>query len=464
MGSEERDGTLKCHKGVKALFRGACLSALALIPATSWATGTGTLMPDMKRTFLDNGGIPCPSCRVFFYVSGTTTKQTAYSDGGLSVALANPSTVDSAGRIAAGGPFFPSGTAFKIVLAPAGTDDPPNSPIWTQDTVSAVPGSSLNLDIDGTAGEALTAGNIVYLSDGSGGQTAGRWYKVDADFTYASTLPYALGAMPADLSSGSTGSVRIQGRITGLTSLSTATLYYVSATAGALTSSAPTNSRVVGVADSSTSLVLSQWSPSSTYASSTLPGLVSTGTQTIAGDKTGSGQWTFSKPPLYNQGTSSTADATVSGKVCFDHTASNGATGAGTDYLASCTLHANSISAAGKMFRLTAHGTLAANANNKTWTFSLGGTALLTFPTVAANNYDWTLIIEVARTTSTANETLTYTLVTGPVAGGGGATVYKDRTTGTKDLTTDLIVKGTIISGTASGDIKFDFAYVEVIG
>lgn len=247
---------------------------------------SGTLMPEVKRTFVDNNGDPCSaSCRVFWFVSGTTTKLSAYSDVGLTSALANPTTLDTSGRIAAGGPFLTPGLSYKVVLAPAGSDDPPSSPIWTQDNVAAVPpaGSSADTDVTGTAGEALSAGDAVAMSDGSGGGTAGRWYKADSDLTYLSISAQTVGFATTAISAGSSGTIRRGGRITGLTGLTAGTLYFISATGGALTSTAPTNARAILQADSTTAGVILTGEP---YASSTLQGVVSTGTQTLAGAKT----------------------------------------------------------------------------------------------------------------------------------------------------------------------------------
>jgi hypothetical protein len=55
---------------------------------------------------------------------------------------------------------------------------------------------------------------------------------------------------------GDSTTVRRMGRLTGISGLTAGLTYYVSATAGAITSTAPSNTRRVGVADTTSSLVV----------------------------------------------------------------------------------------------------------------------------------------------------------------------------------------------------------------
>lgn len=251
---------------------------------------TGTALPFVKPQYFDVNGNPLNGAQLFVYQAGTSTKITTYSDAALTTPNANPVVLDSAGRASI---FVPGGTLMKLVMAPSSDTDPPSSPYWTVDGVSAVPPASTSADVDvsATAGENLSTGDLVCLSDGGGGNTAGRWYKCDADFTYLSNLAPATGIANSAVTTGSTGTVRRIGRVTGLSGLVAGTLYYASATAGALTSSKPTNARAVGTADSTTTLVVV---PTDVDASSTLSGNVSTGAQTIAGVKTFSSAVTLS--------------------------------------------------------------------------------------------------------------------------------------------------------------------------
>jgi hypothetical protein len=111
------------------------------------------------------------------------------------------------------------------------------------------------LDIVGTAGETITAGQFAYLSDGSGSKNAGQWYKVDTGTSYSSITPQ-IGYVPGTITSGSTGLIRLTGQAVGLSSLTVGASYYVN-TAGTITNTPTTQSRLVGQADSTTTLVLS---------------------------------------------------------------------------------------------------------------------------------------------------------------------------------------------------------------
>jgi hypothetical protein len=213
-----------------------------------------SLAPVIKHTFFTNAGAPAIGYRLFSYVAGTTTKLATYSNAALTVANTNPIILDSAGRAS----IFLSADSYKFVLAPdTPADDPPTVPIWTMDNISAVAELTTNQDIVAVAGENIAAGNSVYISDGSGGKTSGRWYKADADDTYSSSAALLVGMAPYAITSGATGVVRISGRITGLSSLTAGATYYISATAGAITATAPSNLRTIGVADTTTSLIIS---------------------------------------------------------------------------------------------------------------------------------------------------------------------------------------------------------------
>lgn len=229
------------------------LSILALLLSASSVFAQGTVMPVPRQTWLTNSGDPAAGYWVCVYSAGTDTLATTYTTSALNVANTNPLVLDSAGR---GTVFLSPGRSYKFVLKSPTT--PVNcttgTTVWSVDNVSSVPAGNVTVDVDGTAGEDLSAGNVAYLSDGSGSKNAGQWYKADADFAYASTTPQ-IGITVSAISSGSTGSIRIQGRSTNQTGLTQGSTYYVSATAGALTSTAPTNARYVGQSDSATSLV-----------------------------------------------------------------------------------------------------------------------------------------------------------------------------------------------------------------
>ena len=230
----------------------ACVMLLTLAVSVS---AQGTLMPSPKFTAFDNNGDPISGGKVCTYAAGTSTPATTYSDSGLTTPNANPVIVDSSGRASI---YLSAGQSYKVVLRQPGTttDCTTGTIVWTQDNVGAVPSSSSSLDVLGTAGESVTAGQVVYLSDGSGGLTAGQWYKADADLAYASTSSI-VGIVPSAITAAATGTVRIGGTVTGLASLTVGSTYYVSQTAGGMTTTAPApRVRVLGVAMSTTDLVM----------------------------------------------------------------------------------------------------------------------------------------------------------------------------------------------------------------
>lgn len=231
----------------------------------------GTVMPAPKFIGLDNNANPVSGGKLYTYVAGTTTPQATYSDVNLTVANANPVVLDSAGRAT----VFLSGSSYKFVLK-----DSDDVTIWTQDNVQAVAPFSTNLDIQGVAGEAILAGQACYLSDGSGALTAGRWYLADADNAYSSSLPQVAMA-PDAIDAGETGTFRLQGSVTKSNAQADFVVgdtYYVSATAGLLSLSPGTNVRVMGQADSTTTIVISPNPPNIATTPTFIDGITVTST------------------------------------------------------------------------------------------------------------------------------------------------------------------------------------------
>lgn len=218
-----------------------------------------SLAPNPWFTGFDDEGNIVPSGLLFSYAAGTSTKKNTYTDVDGLVANTNPIVLDSAGRVPSGLYLLPS--SYKFILAPANDTDPPANPIRTQDNIGAVPATDIDNDVSGVAGETLMAGDCAYLSDGSGALVAGRWYKADADQTYSSSLP-EIAFVVNDVAAAAAGTFRITGRVTGLSSLTPGANYYVSATAGGITTSILPNSRFIGQADSITSLIATPNPPS----------------------------------------------------------------------------------------------------------------------------------------------------------------------------------------------------------
>jgi len=217
---------------------------------------TGTLAP-VTTVVLDNSGLIVNGGKCYAYVTGSSTKQNTYTTAALSVANANPIVADSAGRMTIFlDPALPN---YDLVFTASNAADPPLSEYYRLTNISAVPADDEAAgDITVTAGENITAGDWVYLSLGDGGRTVGRWYKTDADLVYASLEASGIGVATADISSGATGNVRIQGNYTAASGLTAGAIYYLSATAGAITTSAPaSNPRAVAISYSTTAYLIS---------------------------------------------------------------------------------------------------------------------------------------------------------------------------------------------------------------
>jgi hypothetical protein len=141
--------------------------------------------------------------------------------------------------------------------------------------------------ITATAGENLSAGNVVYISVGSGsgdsGRTAGYAYKADA--TNSLRIEW-VGIVQTSVSSGASVTIINNGNVTGLSSLTTGTPSYVDPAApGALTSTAPTTATYfispVGVATSATTLLLNGAGPATTTYIDSVPN----GAPTVTGTR-----------------------------------------------------------------------------------------------------------------------------------------------------------------------------------
>ena len=112
--------------------------------------------------------------------------------------------------------------------------------------------------ITGTAGEAIAAGDLVYFKTSDQ-----EWYQTDAD-TAATVNGVQLGIAQGSGTDGAgiTGGVQISGTYT-TTGLTAGSAYYAGNTAGAYTTSAGTTNRVIGVALSTTKLLMIPVTPES---------------------------------------------------------------------------------------------------------------------------------------------------------------------------------------------------------
>jgi hypothetical protein len=236
---------------------------------------TGTLAPAFIQQFSDTNGDPLASGTVDFYAAGTTTRLDTFSDVTLTTPNANPVVLNAAGKPSSGASivaiYFTPGLSYKAVLKNSS-----GSVVETRDNIPAIPPSTIDVDVSITAGENLAATDAFYISDGSGSKTAGRAYKADTGNAYSSSTAGMMGFVTAAITSGSSGSGRIIGRMTGFGGLTVGAVYYAGAS-GAITSTVPSLARFVGVADSISSLILA---PNPVVAlAPTIQTTTSTGTQ-----------------------------------------------------------------------------------------------------------------------------------------------------------------------------------------
>lgn len=230
-----------------------CLSVMAaiLLHVAPVAAQTYTISPSPFLTALDDSGNIIVNGCIWTYAAGTSTPIATYSSnaGALN---SNPIIADYAGRFTA---YLLAGTNYKFAYESACSPPSHGTTMRTADNIAGSPGAAATVDVQGTAGETLSAGQCAYLSDGSGAKNAGQYYKCDSANTYSSTSAGLVGLAPSPITIGATGAIRIAGLVSGLSSLSPTAEYYAG-TSGAVTSTAPTNHRPIGIADTSTSIVV----------------------------------------------------------------------------------------------------------------------------------------------------------------------------------------------------------------
>ena len=343
----------------------------------------GTPAPFVKFFVPDNNGEPAAGYQLFTYAAGTTTKVTTHTDSALSAANTNPIILDAAGRAS----IYLAQGSYKFVLATPTDTDPPTSPVWTEDNVDAAPAPG-GLDITGTAGEAIAAGSAVYLSDGSGAKTVGRWYKTSAVAAYSSSDAPQLGwAVTEATGAASTFTVRLRGKLTTSGKTAGVTYYLDNATAGAIGTSGSIgvgyNLVPFAVAESATSLL---FPVPSTPSLAIKPALKTFGYVTGAGNNAGG------------------ADTQL---AAFD-----------------VTLPANYLADSGDSIILSGWLQIAANANAKTLKIKLGGGTLTTIWSSSANVANHVAPFQFVISRDTVNTSYIRGYVMHGAASGGAASNY----------------------------------------
>lgn len=119
------------------------------------------------------------------------------------------------------------------------------------DNINGGPVSFNKQTISGTAGESVSIRDILYFKESDQ-----RWYKLGNN-TIPGTEKIKVGFSETAASSGSGISVTISGLISGFTGLTAGSKYYTSGTVGTLTTTPVSYSMFIGIAMSSTTILLS---------------------------------------------------------------------------------------------------------------------------------------------------------------------------------------------------------------
>lgn len=388
----------------------------------------GTLAPQAVFTGFDNNGLIMPGGKLYTFTAGTTSAATTWSDSALAVPNANPIILDSAGRAVV---YLALGVQYKFILKTSA-----DVTIWSQDNIASVPLRNSDVDVTGIAGETVTVGQPVYLSKGDGSLTAGSWYRTFGGATFGGAIyrniaADLVGFVIVGGTVGTSITVRVLGRVTGLTGLSVGTVQYTdTGAAGLITNNFNGGAmRALGIADTSSTLTIT------------------------SGDQR-YGSPFFQVAPHYDIGQATTvtvaeavADGTLSSSVDTGDRA-NGTTVETT--LTTFTLPATSFTSLTKgSLKVLFTWSVAANGNTKTVKFYFGATAVTVY-TGTQNGGTGHAEMWVTRTGNTTQKITGFMTA---VNGAGTSTGGSFSTTAAETLANDIIVKTTGQSGTASSDI-----------
>jgi hypothetical protein len=159
----------------------------------------------------------------------------------------------------------------------------------------------------------------------------------------------------------------------------------------------------------------------------------------------------------YSLGTSPLRSGIQAYTDCIQANPLAGNTGTGQDTLMTCALSGGNIRAENVGIRIVASGITASNGNNKEITILLDGNTLFTTGVVAANNIDWKITCDGARSSSSG---MRITCQGNPLS----TTTIKTTNTAVSGLTfTNAIAVDTTGEGVATNDIVQYFFHVEII-
>lgn len=390
---------------------------------------TGTLIPFVFSQVFDNDGDPAAGMNLWIYDAGTTDLASSWSDASLTTPNTNPISLNAAARFNC---FLASGTYdFYLALA-SDVGVPPTSPIATSLGVTVVSqGESNVFTILGDSTGNIAADTLVYMSDGTSG-TAGYWYTADSGAVASSSGARLFGWTTTAIGpANAPGLIQIFGSITIPTlSFASGADVYVS-TGGTATDTPPANQRWIGkMTDVQTMFMNGFGDPP---ASSSLAGLVTTQTQSFAGNKTFdddvtiTGTATLGTPVFSALPTG--VGATVFSRAASDTTKNNNAT---------------LVDVTGLSFSVLA---------NTTYVFDF----VIHFITPAGANLKYTLTGPASPTGVRFGTTTVTGSGTGdPTDTNAFATTLAMTVTATVDRM--FIVKGLLRNGANAGTVQFQFA------
>ncbi len=97
------------------------------------------LQQNTHQQFFDSNGVPLVGGKVFFYASGSTTKQNTYTDSTGTIPNADPMITDAAGRLAQA-VWMTGGLTYKVGVTLSTEPDPPSNFItpWPLDNIKGI--------------------------------------------------------------------------------------------------------------------------------------------------------------------------------------------------------------------------------------------------------------------------------------------------------------------------------------
>lgn len=166
-----------------------------------------------RPQFLSETGEPLAGYKLFFYLTGTSTKHSTYSNMALSVANSNPVVLDQYGQPPAD--IFLQDVRYRVVLAVPDASDPPVGAeiVWDVSNVSGsdfglfsirkVGSGNPNGSVAGTAGSSGVlpteywdyTNNVLYICTTTGSTTTAAWTAINPAASAQAAVPSPQGRL-----------------------------------------------------------------------------------------------------------------------------------------------------------------------------------------------------------------------------------------------------------------------------